>query len=153
MSVFMDLLCEMLPLRSNLQNENNPLRVVLDKSVCEWMDNHSHPFDELFLTTAEGGWLDAHGKDYGVVRRLDETDEDYRKRIIYEKLDELTPQMLKEMYNVGLYSYVSSFSVSDNDLTSDNPYLNQNGYMGSVDSDTQSILNGKFILDKGVEWI
>ena len=153
MSVFMDLLCEMLPLRSVLQSDGNDLRKVLDRTIGEWMDNFSHPFDELFLSTASGGWLDAHGRDYGVARRLDENDEDYRKRIVYEVLEELTAPMLLDMYGVRLYAYVSSFSVSDNDLTSDNPYLNKSGYMGVVDTDTQDILESKFILDNKVDWI
>ena len=87
MSVSMDMIVEMLPLSSKLQQSDNPLRIVLDRTVGEWLDNFSQPFEQLFLMSATEGWLDAHGRDYGVPRRLDEDDEHYRQRIVYEKLD------------------------------------------------------------------
>ena len=117
------------------------------------MDGLEQPFEQLFVTSATGGWLDAWGRDYGVSRRINEDDETYRRRIVYEKLDNLTAKLLMEVYNVDLYAFVDDFDASENTLTSDNPYLNKNGYLGSVDSDTQQILDKKFILDTGVVWL
>ena len=117
------------------------------------MDDFEIPYEQIFLTSATGGWLDAHGKDYGIPRKIDETDEHYRERIIYEKLDHLTPQLLKDMYNVELFTYRNDFDVTDNTLVSDNPYINNGGFLGLVDSDTADILDKKFILDLGVTWI
>ena len=153
MSVSMDMIVEMLPLSSKLQQADNPLRIVLDRTVGEWLDNFSQPFDELFLMSATGGWLDAWGKDYGVPRRLDEDDESYRQRIVYEKLDHLTPSLLADVYNVRLFSYRNDFDVTDNTLVSDNPYIDNGGYLGLADQDTMDILDKKFILDSGVTWI
>ena len=153
MSVSMDMIVEMLPLSSKLQQADNPLRIVLDRTVGEWLDNFSQPFDELFLMSATGGWLDAWGRDYGVPRRLDEDDESYRQRIVYEKLDHLTPSLLADVYNVRLFSYRNDFDVTDNTLVSDNPYIDNGGYLGLADKDTMDILDKKFILDSGVTWI
>ena len=153
MSVSMDMIVELLPLSSKLQRADNPLRIVLDRTVGEWLDNFEQPFEQLFLTSATGGWLDAWGKDYGVPRRLDEDDESYRQRIVYEKLDHLTPSLLSDVYNVKLFTYRENFDVTDNTLVSDNPYIDNGGYLGLADSDTMDILDKKFILDSGVTWI
>ena len=121
-----ELIRELLPLGSSLQDDGNPLRIVLDRSVGEWLDGFEQPFEQLFLTTATGGWLDAHGKDYGVSRRIDESDESYRQRIIYEKLDNLTAPLLSDVYNVDLYAFVEDYNPKENTLTSDNPYREGN---------------------------
>ena len=152
MSVFMDMLVEMLPVHSQLQKPDNPLRVVLDKSLGEYMDNTADIFDELFLSSASGGWLDAHGNDYGVSRRLDEDDDHYRERIIFEKLEYLTVKNLMEIYGLTLYVYVEDFDVTDNTLTSDNHFMSGR-FMSFADSDLKSILDKKFILDGGVVWL
>ena len=77
MSEFMDMLVGMLPIHSEMQKKDNQLRKVLDRSIGEYMDTFEQPYDQLFLDTATGGWLDAHGRDYGVPRRLSEDDESY----------------------------------------------------------------------------
>ena len=152
MSVFMEMLVELLPLGSALQKEDNELRKVLDRSVGEFMDSLELPFDELFLTSATGGWLDAHGKDYGVTRRLDEDDESYRERIVFEKLEYLTVGNLIGIYGLDLFAFVSDFDPVDNMLTSDNPYLSSR-YMGVADETTRDILDKKFVLGAEVTWL
>ena len=152
MSVFMEMLVELLPLGSALQKEDNELRKVLDRSVGEFMDSLELPFDELFLTSATGGWLDAHGKDYGVPRRLDEDDESYRERIVFEKLEYLTVGNLIGIYGLELFAFVDDFDATDNMLTSDNPYLSSR-YMGVADETTRDILDKKFVLGAEVTWI
>ena len=154
MSDFMDMMVEMLPVNSQLQKKDNPVRVVLDRTVGAYMDTFEIPYEQVFLTSASGGWLDAHGRDYGVPRRLDEDDEHYRQRIIYEKLDHLTPALLNDVYNVKLFTYRNDFDVKDNTLVSDNPHIVQNeSFLGVSDEDTISILDKKFILDNVVTWI
>jgi hypothetical protein len=152
MSVFMEMLVELLPLGSALQKEDNELRKVLDRSVGEFMDSLELPFDELFLTSATGGWLDAHGKDYGVPRRLDEDDESYRERIVFEKLEYLTVGNLLSVYGLELFVFVDDFDATENTLTSDNPYMSSH-YMGVADETTRDILDKKFVLGAEVTWI
>ena len=154
MSDFMDMIVEMLPMHSQLQKKDNPLRVVLDRTVGEYMDNFEIPDEQIFLTSATGGWLDAHGRDYGVPRKIDEDDEHYRQRIIYEKLDHLTPSLLSDVYNVKLFTYRGDFNVSDNTLVSDNPHIVMNeSFLGLSDEDTIRILDKKFVLDSIVTWV
>ena len=154
MSDFGDMMVEMLPLHSQLQKKDNPLRIVLDRTVGAYMDDFEIPYEQIFVTTATGGWLDAWGKDYGVPRRLDEDDGSYRQRIIYEKLDHLTPALLNDVYNVKLFTYRLDFDVTNNTLVSDNPYIVKNNtFIGLSDIDTISILDKKFVLNSIITWV
>lgn len=152
MSVFLDMLVELLGLGSALQREDNELRKVLDRSVGEYMDAVELPLDELFLSSASGGWLDAHGRDYGVARRPDESDDDFRERIVFEKLEFLTVGNLMTVYGLDLFAFVSLYNPLVNQLTSDNPYISDR-YMSIADDTTKEILDKKFILDNGVLWL
>lgn len=147
---FLDLLSE----NSNLKNENNPARKVILNTVGEWLDNHSIDdfIDNIFITTATGKYLDLFGEDFNVPRRLGESDDDYRERIFFEKLEYLTAGNLIEFYDLTLYSFVENYSFSNNQLTSDNPYISSE-YMSFASIDLQKILNDKFVLDGGITWL
>ena len=155
LSDFIDAMVELLPEHNSLKNKDNQLRQVLNKTVGAWFDDRDVRdfYDQLFINTATGKWLDLHGKDYGVYRKLDESDEDYRVRIIQEKQDNLTPGYLESLYNLTIYAYVDGFEASKNTLTSDNPYVS-NKYMAVDDgSGVFSILDKKFILDNVISRI
>lgn len=155
MSDFVDALVDMLPEHSKLKNTRNPLRQVLDLSVGEWFDNQSvlEFYDNLFVQTATGAWLDLHGRDYNIPRRLGESDEDYRARIVMEKLDNLTSDTLIREYGLTLYSFVEGFDVAENILTSDNQYISVTGFMAEASDEVKKILRDKFVLDGGIVWI
>lgn len=155
MSDFMAALVDLLPEHNSLKKRNNELFNVLDKSVGEWFDNHNIQdiYDALFLNTATGKYLDLHGKDFGVIRKAGESDEDYKNRLIISSLKHLTPKYLKTLYDLDLYVSVLAFSISNNDLTSNNPYINQYGYMAENTNGIMDIINNKFILDANFLWI
>ena len=153
MSDFVSMMCDMLPVHSELHKTNNELRKVLDKTIGEYMDNQDEILEQLFVTSATGGWLDAHGRDYGVLRKVDETDEEYRTRIIQEKNDKLIPSFLNIMYGLTLYIPVTSFDATDNDLTSDNPYITTSSYMSIASDEIKSILAKKFVLNGEITWL
>ena len=152
MTDFAEALFEMLPVKSALNSPRNPGRRVIDDTVGAWFDNYDilEFYNQLFLDTATGRYLDLFGEDYGVYRRLNETDKDYLQRIICEKYDNLTPSSLALIFGLKLYSYVPDFNPVNNDLTSDNPYINGAGYMAEADADLQTLINKKFILGEGV---
>jgi hypothetical protein len=152
MSVFLDLLCGLLPLHSVLQVEGNELRKVLDRSIGEYFDGVDDIKEQLFLSSATGSWLDCFGRDFGVPRRLGEGDEEYRERIVFEKLEYLTVGNVMEFYGLDLYAFVSLYNPKVNQLTSDNPYI-ADRYMSIADKSTQEILDKKFILDNGILWL
>lgn len=154
MSDFVDALVELLPEHNSMKDPNNELRVVLNKCLGTWFDDHQVEtvHDNVFFNSATGKYLDLFGNDYGVYRRTDESDDDYRNRILMEKLDYLTPLYLQTIYGLTLYAYVSIFDARQNCLTSDNPYLS-NQYMSTASVDVQNILNNKFILGDSILWL
>lgn len=141
---------------NELQKTTNPMNQVINNAIGGWLTEFDEQefFEQFFLQEAQGNYLDLHGRDYGIKRKIDESDEDYRKRIIYESLGQLTVGLLESVYNVNLYCHISNFDATSNTLTSQNPYLAANyGFMGVADTITQNILNKKFILDSGVTWL
>ena len=154
MSDFMDALVDILPEHNSLKESYNPLGIVLDRSLGEWFDNRSIQsfYDNLFINYAHGEWLDLHGQDYGVIRQSEESDDEYLRRIVQEVLEHLTPVYFRELYELVLYTFVEDFDPSENMLTSDNPYINSEGYMCNASDEIEALINAKFVVGEGVTW-
>lgn len=154
MSEYGEEILDRLPENSSLKNTNNPARNIINNTVGEWLDNFDNNFENLFLNEADGEYIDCHGREYGVYRKLNESDEDYKKRIIYQILGHLTVDYLLNIYNINLYVNIPDYNPSENELTSDNYYINfEDGFMASTDEMTKSILNKKFVLGSGIRWL
>ena len=153
MSDYGEEILDRLPEHSNLKSSNNVARKVIMNTVGEWLDNYDDNFQNLFLNESVGEYIDCHGREYGVYRKLNESDEDYRQRIIYESMGEVTVGFLLTVYNVELYAFVDDFHVEDNTMTSDNPYISDNGFLAVSNQTTKDILDKKFILDTKIEWL
>ena len=105
----------------NLHDENNPFVIVLDGTVGEYLENRNNHFLDIFLTTAEGDYLDVHGKICGIYRKKDEDDDSYRNRIL---LNKSILQRTTDFNKLDLGFWVFKEGVTDKDtLTSRNPYL------------------------------
>ena len=156
MSEYGEEILDRLPENSSLKSSNNPARKVIMNTLGEWLDyfKDNDNFENLFLNEAVGDYIDCHGKEYAVYRKLDESDEDYKKRIIYQILGHLTVDYLISIYKVDLYVNIPNYNPNYNQLTSDNYYINEeNGFMASADDITKSILNKKFVLGSGIRWL
>ena len=155
MSDFGEEIINRLPRRSSLHNKKHPMRKIIDGTIGEWLQNQEETdwFSQFFLTEATGKYLDVHGKNYGLLRKIDESDEEYRQRIIYESLGHLTVDFLRDVYCVDLYSYVDDFNVNMNTLVSDNPHLSSQGYLADADATVKHILNKKFVIGSEVTWL
>lgn len=154
MSEYGEEILDRLPENSSLKSSNNPARKVIMNTVGEWLDNYDDNFENMFLNESIGEYIDCHGREYGVYRKLNETDEDYKKRIIYQILGHLTADYLINIYKVNLYVNIPNYNPNNNELTSDNQYINdENGFMASADDVTRSILNKKFVLESGIRWL
>ena len=138
-----------------LLNPGNPMRQVILGTIGAWLDNHedSGLLDGVFLDSASGGYLDLWGRDYNVPRKPDESDDDYRLRIVYETLGYLTVPYLLNVYNLRLYTAMSDFDVTDNTMVSDNPYISSYGFMTIASDDVQGILDKKFVIGTGLSFI
>lgn len=138
-----------------LQEPNHPMNKIINNTIGEWLqqEDEKNFLEQFFIQEADNKYLDLHGKDFNVIRKIDESDEDYRNRIIYESMGHITITFLKEVYDVDIYSFVEDFNMNNNDLTSDNPYFAQNKFMGIAEETTKEILNKKFIIGGEVNWL
>lgn len=135
---------ERLPVNSQLQNPNNPMHKIIQNTIGELLDNFEIDYDQLFLQDATGKYLDLHGKQYGIGRKNNESDEEYRNRIILCAYEYATVKVLTEIYGVEFYANVDNFENNTNLLCSDNPYLTDE-LMGFVSDEVYNILDEKFI--------
>ena len=154
LSFFGEEIIDRLHEKSALRNKSNPVRKIIDNGVGGWFDRFDDEdfYNMFFLDSTTDGYLDCWGKEFNVPRKLNESDDSYRQRIILESLGHLTVPYLQEVYGLTLYCYVADFDPTDNDLTSDNP-LACNNYMCIASDEIQSILNRKFIIDTGLTFI
>lgn len=139
-----------------LQKPGNPMNQIINHTVGEWLQDFDDKdfMEQFFLQESTGPYLDLHGRDYGIIRKIDESDEDYRARIIYESMGHLTIEFLKSVYGVKLYTLVDNFDATANTLVSDNPYLAScYGFMGTADDTVKNILNKKFVLGEEITWL
>ena len=139
----------------SLRDTSNPFRSIVINTIGAWLDNHdpSELMEGVYLQSASGKFLDLHGNDLGIRRKLDEGDEHYRQRLIYQSLGCLTVDYLVNVYDLVLFVGVDDFDASENMLTSDNQYIVSEGFMTVADEETQGILESTFVLESGLEWL
>lgn len=131
-----------------LHDENNDFVHVLDGTVGEYLENRRNHFLDTFLVMAEGDFLDIHGKMYGIFRKQDESDDEYRNRIILNKsILQRTTDFSK--LDIGLWIYKDGVTDKDT-LTSRNPYLKKEhdeGYIFIISGNDVQYLEKKFLLN------
>ena len=154
MSLFGSAILERLRVDSPASDPDNPFYRVFDGSVGEWLDNFDVDrfHESLFVQEATGDWLDLHGEHYGVKRRVDETDADYFERIVKHTKGELTPQLLSADFGLLVFVDVAGFSVDGLTLTSDNRFINSDGWVVVCDDETRRLVEAGFVLNEAVRW-
>lgn len=138
---------------SNLQKSDNPGRIVLDGTLGEYLEHYDNHILDMFLTRADGSYLDLHGKDFGIFRRENEDDETYRNRILLEQSMLDTTSDFSKL-DVELWVYFDDV-LDKNQLTSRNEYLKDNhdsGYVFIASGTDKEYLENKFILSD-VLWV
>ena len=138
---------------SNLQKSDNPGRIVLDGTLGEYLENYDNHLLDMFLTRADGSYLDAHGKDFGIYRRENESDDDYRNRILLERSMLDTTSDFSKL-DINLWIYFDDI-LDKNQLTSRNEYLKEEhdlDYVFIASGTDKEYLENKFILSD-VLWV
>ncbi len=137
-----------------LKKEDNPGRMVLDGTVCEYLEKYDNHIMDLFLTRASGGYLDLHARLYGLERHDGEGDEELRERVLTEeRLLERTSDFLG--LNLTLWVYQTGVVDAKNTLTSRNPYLkdqHDSGYVFIGSGSDSEYVQGKFIVND-ILWV
>ena len=154
MSLFGSAILERLSVNSPATDPSNPFYRVFDNSVGEWLDNFDVDrfHEDLFVNTSTGKWLDLHGEQYDVHRHVDESDDDYRERVIQHTLGKLTPVLLGAEFGLGVYTDVDNFDLGTNVLVSDNYFIKDNGYIVFSDNDTRKLVEHSYIMTEAVRW-
>ena len=81
--------------------------MVLDGTIGEWLEHHDKPFLNYFISTATGKYLDFIGKEHDLVRRENESDDDYLAR-------ELITAWL--MFTGGTYKDLANMAIKENEV-------------------------------------
>lgn len=132
----------------NLNNPENDGYKFLDGTVGEYLEHYDNHVYDLFLARASGGYLDLHGKLYGIFRREDESDEELRRRILNE---EFIVQSTTDFLGLDVVLWVYFTDILDkNVLSSRNPYLkneHDSPYVFMGTGDDTGYLQGKFLVE------
>ena len=124
---------DLLPVQSNIHG--TPFEDLINNTIGYFLEMIEEEVDAMndgcFLDTAEGKYLDLWGKDYGIPRLNEESDEDYRKRLTILPLEQFTIQTLYDVYNLQLLTRdieLGGFNnlklYSDNHLLDDTYWVN-----------------------------
>jgi hypothetical protein len=124
MSECVDTVTSLMPSSSSF--DGSDVQEILDHTVGPYFDDLAERVEEVidapFLTEATGEYLDIlHGKLYGITREYEESDDDYRSRMIFQAKDSMRVPDLLEL-GCKVYAYVPDFDV-DSVLTSRNTSL------------------------------
>ena len=136
-----------------LQKPDNPGRMVLDGTIGEYLENYNNHLYDLFLTRAEGKYLDLHGEIFGLYRHENESDFAFRQRIL---TDERIVQSISDFLALDVVLWVYFNDILDkNVLSSRNTYLkneHENGFVFLATGSDEDYIKNKFILED-IKWV
>ena len=147
---------------SYLKQASNEGRIVLDGTVGEYLEHFDPHFLDVFLSTSKGGYLDLLGVEYGVLRGVDESDTDYRNRIIEMISPADTTEDLNKL-GVKLWTYNSYIvdELEDEDSTSwhmvsRNTLIRDSSrdylFIGSAPDGTEDLVSEKLV-EEDILWV
>lgn len=146
-----------------LKINNNTGRMVLDGTIGEYLEEYDDDiFSYLFLNRATGKFLDIIGKEYGLIRKEEETDNAFRNRINIEKTFIESTVDFKKL-DIQLFTYNEYFIDELNDdestewhIVSSNTLIRNNDrdymFIGVADEETEEYVKNKFILED-ILWV
>ena len=146
--MYLDVLLERLN-NPYLKNPNNQGRQVLDGTVCEYLEHYDNHILDLWLCVAKSDYLDVLGAVYGVIRKDEESDNDYRSRI---QADISMVDSATDIRNAGAELYCKTTGDFGDKWTSDNLYLGNTAFWGHADTNTKDYLDRKFMIGD-ITWV
>ena len=149
MSDCIDTVSSLMPSSSSF--DGSDVQEILDQTIGKYFDDMEVRIEELldapFLTEASGDYLDLlHGILYGVKRKIDEDDMDYRIRLIFQAKDKLR---VKELEDLGckVYAFVDDFD-KDTVLTSRNNSLTRKVLVDFPNTDVEELVKDNLLWEK-----
>ena len=137
-----------------LLKEDNPGRMVLDGTICEYLENYDNHIYDCFITRATGKYLDLHASEYDIFRRPGESDISLRNRLLVEIRIIQNTDNIRELSD-NLWVFVYGVLDDKNVLTSRNPYLKElhdSDYVFIVSSTNKDYIKSKFLL-RDILWV
>lgn len=126
----------------------------LDGTIGEWLEHHEPLFNHYFRTLATGKYLDLIGKEQGLLRYENESDEDFRKRLL---IDNTIVESASDFSKVGvdLWVYDENVLNEENYLTSKNPCLkgvDSPVFLAHADDLAKDYIMNKFFVEGDIVW-
>ena len=156
MSDCIDTVTSLMPLSSGF--DGSDVQRILDETIGPYFDELEERIEELldapFLTEATGDYLDLlHGKLYGLERLPDESDDEYRARLVFHIRDGVRVSDLLEL-DCGVYAdpMVQSFD-EDTVLTSRNTALSDKYIVACPSDSVEDLIKDNLIWEKVVTFI
>ena len=120
---------------SNLSNPDSDGYQILDNTIGWWMDevDNQDRLLQLFISYASGEYLDVQGSIKGIYRKENESDDEFRERIISTQNFHLTKNCIRDIGG-EVYCYVENINTQ---ITSQNVLLS-NEYI--IDINDKSVL-------------
>jgi hypothetical protein len=156
MSDCIDTVTSLMPLSSGF--DGSDVQRILDETIGPYFDELEERIEELldapFLTEATGDYLDLlHGKLYGLERLPDESDDEYRARLIFQTKDGVRVPDLLDL-DCGVYADpdVVSFD-EDTVLTSRNTAMSDKYIVACPSDAVEALVKDNLIWEKVVTFI
>lgn len=154
MSDCIDTVTSLMP--SSSKFDKSDVQRILDESIGPYFDDMYERIDGLsdapFLTEADGDYLDLiHGRLYGIKRHVDEDDDDYRARLVFQARDRMTIPVLDDM-GCSVYACVPDFDPT-NMLTSRNTSLTTKAIVECPSDEVEQLIKDNMIWEKVVTFI
>lgn len=149
MSDCIDTVTGLMPSSSGFRGSD--IQGILDETIGVYFDEFDGRIEDVldapFLSEASGDYLDLiHGRLYGVLRGLDEDDEDYRIRLSFQARDKVRPSDLMGL-GCSVYAYVDDFD-SDYTLTSRNTSLTRKVLVEFPSLEIEELVKNNFLWEK-----
>lgn len=146
MSDCIDTVSSLMPSSSNFRDSD--VQTILDETIGTYFDGKEEEIEDVldapFLTEATGDYLDLiHGVLYGVERKLDESDDEYRARLSFQARDKIRPVDLQEL-GCDLYAFVDDYDV-DSVLTSRNTSLTKKVMIEFPSTETEELVKDNLL--------
>lgn len=142
--------------RLNLNDSISPEGFMfLDGTIGEWLEHHEPLFYHYFVSTATGKYLDVIGKENGLLRYENESDDDFRDRILVEMtIVESAPDFKRA--GVDLWVFDEHILEEKNYLTSKNSALKGQispVFLAHGTSVEEEYIKDKFFVEGDIVWL
>lgn len=141
---------EKLHRESGLRRKDNTIHKLFVELIGRWLDEWDtvEKVRQYSFRFATGEWLNILASEYGLTRLEDETDDEFRKRLLQKCAEKFTTPTLKSN-DVLFFTCVKNPKTQ---LTSKNTYLT-NDYLCYADDLTEEYYDSTYVCWRDIRWL